>query len=57
MTASPLAVARACLQAYVDKNRAAIEALIADTIALQARSIIHSTVRPTSKSAGPTARQ
>jgi hypothetical protein len=30
MTASPLAVARACLQAYVDKNRAAIEALIAD---------------------------
>lgn len=30
MTASPLAVARACLQAYVDKNRAAIEVLIAD---------------------------
>jgi ketosteroid isomerase-like protein len=27
---SPLAIARACLQAYVDKNRAAIEALLAD---------------------------
>jgi hypothetical protein len=27
---SPLGVARACLQAYVDKDRAAIEALIAD---------------------------
>jgi hypothetical protein len=30
MTTSPLDVARACLQAYVDKDRAAIEALIAD---------------------------
>jgi ketosteroid isomerase-like protein len=30
MTKSPLAVARACLQAYVDKDRAAIEALLAD---------------------------
>jgi ketosteroid isomerase-like protein len=30
MPASPLAVARSCLQAYVDKDRAAIEALIAD---------------------------
>jgi ketosteroid isomerase-like protein len=30
MRNSPLAVARACLQAYVDKNRAAIEALLAD---------------------------
>jgi hypothetical protein len=29
MTASPLAVARACLKAYVDKDRAALEALIA----------------------------
>jgi len=28
MTASPLAVARACLEAYVAKDRAAIEALI-----------------------------
>jgi ketosteroid isomerase-like protein len=27
---SPLAVVRACLQAYVDKDRAAIEALLAD---------------------------
>jgi ketosteroid isomerase-like protein len=30
MTPSPLAVVRACLQAYVDKDRAAIEALIAE---------------------------
>jgi hypothetical protein len=30
MTASSLAVARVCLQAYVDKDRAAIEVLIAD---------------------------
>ena len=30
MTRTPLAVARACLQAYVDKDRAAIEALLAD---------------------------
>jgi hypothetical protein len=30
MTASPLAVVRACLQAYVEKDRMAIEALIAD---------------------------
>jgi len=30
MTRNPLAVARACLQAYVDKDRAAIEALIAE---------------------------
>ena len=30
MNISPLAVVRACLQAYVDKDRAAIEALIAD---------------------------
>jgi ketosteroid isomerase-like protein len=30
MSAGPLAVARACLQAYVDKDRAAIERLIAD---------------------------
>ncbi|QQO16765.1 nuclear transport factor 2 family protein [Bradyrhizobium diazoefficiens] len=30
MNASPLAVARTCLQAYVEKDRAAIEALIAD---------------------------
>jgi hypothetical protein len=29
MTGSPLAVARACLQAYVAKDRAAIEGLIA----------------------------
>jgi ketosteroid isomerase-like protein len=29
VTAGPLAVARACLQAYVDKDRPAIEALIA----------------------------
>ncbi len=27
---NPLAIARACLQAYVDKDRAAIEALVAD---------------------------
>ena len=30
MNTNPLAVVRACLQAYVDKDRAAIEALIAD---------------------------
>jgi len=30
MIASPLAVARACLEAYVAKDRAAIEALIAE---------------------------
>ena len=30
MDTGPLAVARACLQAYVDKDRAAIEARIAD---------------------------
>jgi len=30
MATSPLAVARACFQAYVDKDRAAAEALIAD---------------------------
>jgi hypothetical protein len=30
MNVSPLAVARACLQAYVDKGRVAIEALIAE---------------------------
>ena len=30
MTGSPLAVARACLQAYVDKDRVAIEALVAE---------------------------
>jgi hypothetical protein len=30
MEKSPLAVARACLEAYVDKDRAAIEALIAE---------------------------
>jgi SnoaL-like domain len=30
MTASPLAVARGCLEAYVSKNRAAIEALVAE---------------------------
>jgi hypothetical protein len=30
MTASPLAVARACLQAYIDKDRTAIGGLIAD---------------------------
>jgi ketosteroid isomerase-like protein len=30
MKTSPLAVAHACLQAYVDKDRAAIERLIAD---------------------------
>jgi SnoaL-like domain len=30
MKNGPLAVARACLQAYVDKDRSAIEALIAD---------------------------
>jgi hypothetical protein len=29
MTASPLAVARSCLEAYIAKDRAAIEALIA----------------------------
>ena len=29
MTASPLAVARGCFQAYVDKDRAATEALVA----------------------------
>jgi hypothetical protein len=28
MSKSPLAIARACLQAYVDKDRAAIEALL-----------------------------
>jgi hypothetical protein len=28
MSSSPLAIARACLQAYVDKDRAAIEALL-----------------------------
>lgn len=30
MTDGPAAIARACYQAYVDKNRAAIEGLIAD---------------------------
>ena len=30
MNTRPLAVARACLQAYVDKDRTAIESLIAD---------------------------
>jgi ketosteroid isomerase-like protein len=30
MDTNPLAIARACLQAYVDKDRVAIEALIAD---------------------------
>jgi hypothetical protein len=30
MTANPLTVVRACMQAYVDKDRSAIEALIAD---------------------------
>ena len=30
MSTSPLAIARACLQAYVDKDRFAIEALIDD---------------------------
>ena len=30
MNNSPLAIARACLQAYVDKDRAVIEALIDD---------------------------
>jgi SnoaL-like domain len=30
MNTNPLAVARACLQAYVDKDRAAIEALLAE---------------------------
>ena len=30
MSSSPLAIARACLQAYVDKDRAAIEALLDD---------------------------
>ena len=30
MSPSPLAIARACLQAYVDKDRAAIEALVDD---------------------------
>jgi hypothetical protein len=30
MTESAFAVARACLQAYVDKDRTAIETLIAD---------------------------
>ncbi len=30
MTNTPLAIARACLQAYVDKDRAAIEALLDD---------------------------
>jgi ketosteroid isomerase-like protein len=30
MSTSPIAVARACLQAYVDKDRATVEALIAD---------------------------
>lgn len=30
MKKTPLAVARACLQAYVDKDRSTIEALIAD---------------------------
>ena len=30
MTANPLTVACACLQAYVDKDRSAMEALIAD---------------------------
>jgi ketosteroid isomerase-like protein len=30
MSKSPLAVARACLQAYVNKDRQAIEALLAD---------------------------
>ena len=30
MTNTPLAVARACLQAYIDKDRAAIEALLDD---------------------------
>ena len=29
-TGSPLSVARACLQAYVDKDRAAIESILAD---------------------------
>ena len=30
MSTSPLAIARACLQAYVDKDRSAIEALLDD---------------------------
>lgn len=30
MSNNPLAVARSCLQAYVDKDRAALEALLAD---------------------------
>jgi ketosteroid isomerase-like protein len=30
MSADPIAIARACYQAYVDKDRAAIESLIAD---------------------------
>jgi ketosteroid isomerase-like protein len=30
MSSSPLAVARACLQAYVDKDRAAIDAMVAE---------------------------
>jgi len=30
MSKSPLAIARACLQAYADKDRATIEALIDD---------------------------
>jgi len=31
MNSNPIAIARACLQAYVDKDRATIEALIADS--------------------------
>ena len=30
MSSAPLAIARACLQAYVDKNREALEALLDD---------------------------
>ena len=38
MPADPVTIARACYQAYVDKDRAAIEPLIADDFHFTARS-------------------
>ena len=57
MKTNPLAVARACLKAYVDKDREAMEALIANDYHFTSRLITHSTAIPTSRSVGRTARR
>jgi ketosteroid isomerase-like protein len=55
-TTKNVAIAQAAYEAYVTKDRAALEALLANNFHFTAPSTIDSTVRRTSAVAGQTAR-